>query len=195
MVRTISVIQISKQRTSAHLGEPATGLSKRPYVGDEANPTSSPTVLPQPSWWSAGAHLRDFALSVPGTFFPRASVLFASSPRSLPRPLLQRGCVWGECGGFLYWKRCAGANGQVCVLGMCERVTGCCLELHGVRCAQRAGDESPVARMSVSEPLSPSSKPTLSSEAPARGCKLRFPESLVAPEFLLGSANRRRRGS
>ena len=53
----------------------------------------------------------------------------------------------------------------------------------------------PPSRLSVSELLSPSSKPTLLSEAPAEGCKLRFPESLADPEFLLASANRRRRGS
>lgn len=61
--------------------------------------------------------------------------------------------------------------------------------------AERASREPPAHAMSVSELLSPSSKPTLLREAPAGGCELPFPESLVAPEFLSGSSNWRRGGS
>ena len=61
--------------------------------------------------------------------------------------------------------------------------------------AERASFEPPAHPMLVSELLSPSSKPTLLREAPAGGCELPFPESLVAPEFLSGSSNWSHEGS
>lgn len=92
-----------------------------------------------------------------------------------------------------------GAYGQVCALGSYNCVTMCAAAMRSVGKGTRSlhPANSPLAGICVFELLSPSSPSQahpsrLGSE---RGCKLRFPEFLVTPEFLLGSANRGRPSS
>lgn len=74
-----------------------------------------------------------------------------------------------------------GARGQVCAaVQLCVRLP---MRSVGTGALSLHPENSPPDRMPVLQPLSPGPKPTHQREAPAGGCKLRFPESLVAPRI------------
>lgn len=203
---------------------PALTWETRPLACRNAPPWPTRPSLPRPLPFSprhpaghAASCLGAFAFSVPSAWHTLPAHHPPAPPRpgpsrSLPRPLLQRGCLREERGSICEPDR--HTLGWAPVLGkMCEcnpgapraaryKCTGVCAcervrppgSVEAGR-AERASRELPAHAMSVSELLSPSSKPTLLCEAPARGCELPFPECLVAAEFLSGFSNWRPGGS